>query len=107
MIDVPAETRGGWPIISQRKGEIYLLLTCRRVVSSSTILAKNEREFLGNSGASMHMVSKRDVNYAELETIRISKNPTMAMTANGDVLTKGGDGVRHKASWKYTYSSFT
>ena len=36
----------------------------------------------------MHMVSKKDLNSAELETMRISRNPTKVMTANGEVLTK-------------------
>ena len=35
----------------------------------------------------MHMVSKRDPNSAELETMRISKNPTTVMTANGELQT--------------------
>ena len=33
----------------------------------------------------MRMVSKRDLNSAELETMRTSKNPTTVMTANGEV----------------------
>ena len=44
----------------------------------------------------MHMVSKKDLNKAELETVNISKNPTMVVTANGEVQTKeeamAGDG---------------
>ena len=36
----------------------------------------------------MHMVSKRDLNSVELETMRISKNPTTVMTANGEVQTR-------------------
>ena len=36
----------------------------------------------------MHMVSKKDVNKAELETVRISKNSTTVVTANGEVLTR-------------------
>ena len=36
----------------------------------------------------MHMVSKKDLNSAELETMRISRNPTMVMTANGEVQTR-------------------
>ena len=36
----------------------------------------------------MHMVSKKVLNSAELETMRISKNPTTVMTANGEVLTR-------------------
>ena len=36
----------------------------------------------------MNMVWKRDFNKAELETVRVSKNPTTVVTANGEVLTK-------------------
>ena len=36
----------------------------------------------------MHMVSRKDFNSAELETARVSKNPTMVVTVNGEVLTK-------------------
>ena len=32
--------------------------------------------------------SSKDLNSVELETVRMSKNPTMVMTANGEVLTK-------------------
>ena len=38
-----------------------------------------------DSGASMHMVSKRDLDSAELETMRTSRSPTTVMTANGEV----------------------
>ena len=33
-----------------------------------------------DSGASMHMVSEKDPNSAELETMRISRSPTIVMT---------------------------
>ena len=36
----------------------------------------------------MHMVSEKDLDKAELETVRISKNMTMVATANGEVLAK-------------------
>ena len=36
----------------------------------------------------MHMVSKKDINSAELETMMISKNPTTVVTANGEVQTR-------------------
>ena len=39
------------------------------------------------SGASMHMVSKKDLISAKLETMRISRNPTTVMTTNGEVQT--------------------
>ena len=35
----------------------------------------------------MHMVSKKDLNSAYLETRRISRSPTTVMTANGEVQT--------------------
>ena len=36
----------------------------------------------------MHMVSKKDLNFAELETMRTSRCPTTVMTANGEVHTR-------------------
>ena len=35
----------------------------------------------------MHMISKKDLNSAELETVTTSKSPTTAITANGEVRT--------------------
>ena len=36
----------------------------------------------------MHMGTKKDLNKPELETVRISKNPIMVVTANGEVQTR-------------------
>ena len=36
----------------------------------------------------MHVVNKRDLNYAELDTMRTSKSLTTVMTTNGEVRTK-------------------
>ena len=36
----------------------------------------------------MHMVSEKDINSAELETMRTSRSPTTVVTANGEVQTK-------------------
>ena len=55
---------------------------------AASTLNPEAREFVVDSGANMHMVSKKDLNKAELETVRISKNPTMVMTANGEVPAK-------------------
>ena len=57
------------------------------MLAASTVKPK-EREFVVDSGANMHMVSKNDLNSAEVETVRISKNPTTVVTANGEVQTK-------------------
>ena len=43
--------------------------------------------FVVDSGANMHMVSKKDLNSAELETMKTSRSPTTVMTANGEVRT--------------------
>ena len=58
------------------------------IVPAASTIKPEEREFVADSGASMHMVSKRDLNSAEVETVRISKNPTTVMTANGEVQTR-------------------
>ena len=36
----------------------------------------------------MHMVSKKDLDSAELEAMRMSRNPMTVMTANGEVQTR-------------------
>ena len=41
-----------------------------------------------DSGARMHMVSKKDFYSAELETMRTSRSPTTVMTAKGEVQTR-------------------
>ena len=57
-------------------------------MSAASTIKPEEREFVVDSGASMHMISKRDLNSAELETMRTSKNPTTVMTAKGEVQTR-------------------
>ena len=39
-----------------------------------------EREFVVDSGASMHVLSRKDLNFADLETVRVSKSPTTVVT---------------------------
>ena len=58
------------------------------VLPSASTKEPEEREFAVDSGASMHMVSKKDLNSAELETMRTSRSPTTVMTANGEVQTR-------------------
>ena len=36
----------------------------------------------------MHMLSRKDLDSAELETVRVSKSPTTVVAANGEVQTK-------------------
>ena len=53
-----------------------------------------KREFVVDSGGSMHMVSKKDLNSAELEIMRTSRSPTTVMTANGANQRRSGRYVR-------------
>ena len=46
-----------------------------------------EREFVVDSGASMHMLSKKDLSSDELDTLRKPRNPTTVITANAEVQT--------------------
>ena len=76
---------------TQTKRQDYILLALRGMGIAGYIKKKKrpeEREFVVDSGASMHMVSKKDLDSAKLETIRISRNPTTVMTANGQVQTR-------------------
>ena len=50
-------------------------------------LNPEEREFVVDSGASMHMISKKDLNSAEMDTLTKSCSPTIVITANGEVQT--------------------
>ena len=50
-------------------------------------LEPEEREFVADSGASMHMISKKDLSEAEMDTLTKSCIPTIVITANGEVQT--------------------
>ena len=53
---------------------------------ASTLKAE-EREFVVDSGASMHMISTKDSNDAEMDTLTKSCSPAIVITANGEVQT--------------------
>ena len=46
-------------------------------------LKPEAKEFVVDSGALMHMISKKDLNSAELETVTTSRSPTTVITTNG------------------------
>ena len=58
-----------------------------RATPAPTSKLPEEREFVIDSGASMHMLSKKDLSSEELETLRRSRTPTVVVTANGEVQT--------------------
>ena len=53
----------------------------------ASTLKTEEREFVVESGASMHMISKKDLSNAEMETLTKSCSPTIVITASGEVQT--------------------
>ena len=53
----------------------------------ASILKPEEREFVVDSGASMHMITKKDLNSAEMDTLTKSCSPTTVISANGEVQT--------------------
>ena len=59
-----------------------------RCLLAST-LKPEEREFVVDSGASMHMISKKDLSDAEMYILTKSCSPTTVITANGEVQTHG------------------
>ena len=57
-----------------------------RCLPAST-LKPEEREFVVDSGASMHMIRKKDLSNAEMDTLTKSCSLAIVITANGEVQT--------------------
>ena len=57
-----------------------------RCLPAST-LKPEEREFVVDSGASLHMISRKDLSDAEMDTLTKSCSSTIVITANGEVQT--------------------
>ena len=57
-----------------------------RCLPAST-LEPQERGFVVDSAASMHMISNNYLNYAEMDTLTKSCSPTTVLTAKGEVQT--------------------
>ena len=57
-----------------------------RCLPAST-LKPEEREFVVDSGASMHMISEEDLSDAEMDILKKLCSPTIVITANGEVQT--------------------
>ena len=60
-----------------------------RVMLAPTSKRPEERDFVVDSGASMHMLSKKDLSSDEMETLRRSRITTTVATASGEVQTSG------------------
>ena len=72
--------------IKEHERAIFFSSPENRCLPAST-LKPEEREFVVDSGASMHMISKKDLRDAEMDTLTKSRSPTIGITANGEVHT--------------------
>ena len=89
--DAPAELHGTWRKVSfnsknTNRATFYEPISAR-ATPVPTSESPEEREFVAEPGASMHMLSKKDVSSKEMEALRRSRNPTKVLTANGEVQT--------------------
>ena len=74
---------------AQRNGQTtFFSPTNEWCLPAPSVIKPEEREFVIDSGASMHMLSRKDLHSPEPETVRVSQNPTTVVTANGEVQTK-------------------
>ena len=87
---MPAKQRGNWPKVflklkEQERASFFSPSENRCLLASTP--KPEEREFVVDSGASMHMISKKDLNEAEMHTLTKWCSPTVVITANGEVQT--------------------
>ena len=87
---VPAKQRGSWPKtlkVKEQERAAFLSPSENRCLPAPSTVKPEEREFVVDSGASMHMISKKDLNDAEMDTVTKSCSPTIVIIANGEVQT--------------------
>ena len=72
--------------LKEHQKEAFFSPSENRCLPAST-LKPEEREFVVDSGASMHMISKKDLSDAEMDTLTKSCSSTIVITANGEVQT--------------------
>ena len=69
---VPAKQRGSWPKMclkfKEHQRAAFFSPSENRCLPASS-LKPEEREFVVDSGASMHMISKKDLSKAEMDTL--------------------------------------
>ena len=57
------------------------------VVASTSTVIPDETGFVVDPGASIHMMSKTDLSREKLETLKVSRLPTIVSTENGSIDT--------------------
>ena len=77
------------------KAAFYIPAEAKVMSTPITSKRPEEREFVVDSGASVHMMSKKELSSGEMGTVKRSRNPTVVLTANGEVHThEKAQGVR-------------
>ena len=76
-----------YPKLKEKHKTTFLSSSENWCLPSPSTSKPEEREFVVDSGASMHMISKKDLNSVELETVTTSRSPTTVVTANGELQT--------------------
>ena len=74
--------------LQEKEKTAFFSPTDEWILPAASTVKPKEREFVVGSGAGMHMISKKELNSAELETLTISRSPMTVITANGEMLTK-------------------
>ena len=72
--------------LKEQKRATFFSSPENRCLPAST-LKPEEREFVVDSGASMHMISTKYLSDAEMDTLTKSCSPTIVITVNGEVQT--------------------
>ena len=102
---VPAKQRGSWPKVylnlKEQNRAAFFSPSENRCRPASN-LKPEEKEFVVDSGASMHMISKKDLHSAEMDTLTKSCSPTIVITANGEVQTHEEATLCMSKNWIYS-----
>ena len=72
--------------LKEQERATFFSPSVNRCLPAST-LKPEEREFVVDSRTSMHMISKKDLSDAEMDSLTKSCSPTIVITANGEVQT--------------------
>ena len=74
--------------LKEKDKATFCSLTNEWCLPAPSAIKPEERGFVVDCRASMHMLSRKDLNSAELDTVRVSQSPTTVVTANGEVQTR-------------------
>ena len=85
---VPVKQRVSWPkqfSKLKKKNKATFFSPSENWCLPASTLKLEEREFVFDSGATRHMISKKDLSDAEMDTLTKSCSPTIVIPANGEV----------------------